>query len=101
MDIPITFEFFGKQQNVHLIFETLAFFMGFRYFIVLRKRQKDPIHTDHRLLIILVHVKGSVNHSPCKKRGYKTTCPWNTLERISCGSRKNHELRIIKIRTPR
>ena len=53
METPITFTLFGKETHLHLIFETLAFFIAFRYYLWLRKRTKDPINTDNRLWIIL------------------------------------------------
>lgn len=53
MEIPLTFECFGKEINFHFIFETLAFFIAFRYYVWLKKRTQDPIDTDNRLWIIL------------------------------------------------
>lgn len=53
MEIPVVFEFFGKEVNVHFIFETLAFFIAFRYYIYLRKNKNDSIDSINRLYIIL------------------------------------------------
>lgn len=40
-------------MTLHLVFEYLAFFIAFRYYIYLRKRSNDVINTTNRLTIIL------------------------------------------------
>lgn len=50
----------GKAINVHLILEYLAFFLAFRYYVFLRKRQVDTISTDNRLSIILGAILGAL-----------------------------------------
>jgi prolipoprotein diacylglyceryltransferase len=37
----------------HTIFETLGFFIGFRYFIFLRKKQTNPIISNNRIWILI------------------------------------------------
>ena len=53
MEIPVVFEFLGNKASVHFIFETLAFFIAFRYYIFLKRKQKDTIDSINRLYIIL------------------------------------------------
>ncbi|AOW21665.1 prolipoprotein diacylglyceryl transferase family protein [Urechidicola croceus] len=53
MTFPVTFDFFGKEYNAHFIFETLAFFIAFRYYVLLKKQEGDEIKSINRLVIIL------------------------------------------------
>ena len=53
MEIPVVFEFLGKETNIHFIFETLAFFIAFRYYVYLKRKEKDTIDSVNRLYIIL------------------------------------------------
>jgi len=39
--------------QLHLIFETLGFFVGFRYFLYLRKTQSDTIPESNRIWILI------------------------------------------------
>ncbi|UNY99752.1 prolipoprotein diacylglyceryl transferase [Zhouia spongiae] len=52
MELPFVFKPFGYAINIHLIFEYLAFFIAFRYYIYLRSKG-DSINTNNRLSIIL------------------------------------------------
>ncbi len=58
--IPFEPIFFGVKINIHLILEYLAFFVGFRYYIVLRKKVRDPISGNNRLSIIIGAVFGAL-----------------------------------------
>ena len=53
MQIPFEPQVFGYQINIHLFLEYLAFFLGFRYYVVLRRKVTDHISTLNRLSIIL------------------------------------------------
>lgn len=53
MTIPFEPVVFGITINVHLVLEYLAFFIAFRYYLYLRKKQTDLISTSNRLSIIL------------------------------------------------
>jgi phosphatidylglycerol:prolipoprotein diacylglycerol transferase len=45
----------------HTIFETLGLFIGFRYFVFLRSKQKDPIiSTNNRVWIIIAAIFGAL-----------------------------------------
>ncbi|MCM4165377.1 MULTISPECIES: prolipoprotein diacylglyceryl transferase [unclassified Arenibacter] len=51
---------FGIKINMHLVLEYLAFFVGFRYYLYLRKRTTDTISTNNRLSIIIGAVFGAL-----------------------------------------
>lgn len=53
MTIPFEPILFDYEINVHLILEYLAFFLGYRYYVFLRRRTTDPIVSTNRLSIIL------------------------------------------------
>ena len=53
MKIPFEPVVFDYTINMHLVLEYVAFFVGFRYYIFLKKRWKDSIQTINRLSIIL------------------------------------------------
>jgi phosphatidylglycerol---prolipoprotein diacylglyceryl transferase len=53
MAFPINLKVAGLTVSLHLIFETLAFAIGFRYFLFLRNRQKDRINDANRTWIII------------------------------------------------
>ncbi|MFS4469013.1 prolipoprotein diacylglyceryl transferase family protein [Maribacter sp. 2210JD10-5] len=51
---------FGVKLNMHLILEYLAFFVGFRYYVFLRKKNNDTISSNNRLSIIIGAVFGAL-----------------------------------------
>ncbi|WGH74323.1 prolipoprotein diacylglyceryl transferase [Tenacibaculum tangerinum] len=53
MELPFEPVLFGYTVNIHLVLEYLAFFLAFRYYVFLRKKNKDAISSNHRLSIIL------------------------------------------------
>ncbi|GAA4271086.1 prolipoprotein diacylglyceryl transferase family protein [Aquimarina gracilis] len=59
MDIPFEPIIFGVKLNIHLILEYAAFFVGFRYYIHLKKYTQDPITNNNRLSIIVGAVFGA------------------------------------------
>ncbi|EZH72789.1 diacylglyceryl transferase [Aquimarina atlantica] len=59
MDIPFEPIVFGYKVNIHLILEYTAFFIGFRYYVYLKKRTQDPISSSNRLSIIIGAVFGA------------------------------------------
>ena len=60
MQIPFNPEIFGFVINIHLVLEYLAFFVGFRYYLYLRKRSTDVISSNNRLSIILGAALGAL-----------------------------------------
>lgn len=59
MNLPFEPYFFGHQINIHLILEYLAFFLAFRFYVVLRGK-KDTISSKNRLSIILGAAVGAL-----------------------------------------
>lgn len=53
MTIPYEPIIFNTKINIHLILEYLAFFLAYRYYVYLRKQDKDYISSNNRLSIIL------------------------------------------------
>ena len=53
MAYPINLKLGGLILSLHLIFETLGFVIGFRYFLFLRNRRKDRINDTNRSWIII------------------------------------------------
>ncbi|WP_452219966.1 prolipoprotein diacylglyceryl transferase [Lacinutrix salivirga] len=60
MQIPFEPTIFGYQINIHLILEYLAFFIAFRYYVILRRQQSDVISSNNRLSIILGAALGAL-----------------------------------------
>lgn len=60
MQIPFEPVIFGYNINIHLVLEYLAFFLGFRYYVFLRRRRKDIISSGNRLSIILGAALGAL-----------------------------------------
>lgn len=60
MNIPFEPQLFGYTINIHLILEYLAFFLAFRYYILLRRKTIDPINSNNRLSIILGAALGAL-----------------------------------------
>ncbi len=59
MDIPFEPILFGIKVNIHLILEYAAFFIGFRYYVYLKKKSSDVISSTNRLSIIIGAVFGA------------------------------------------
>lgn len=53
MKFPFEPVIFGYEISIHLVLEYLAFFLGYRYYVFLRKRTNDTIVSSNRLSIIL------------------------------------------------
>jgi phosphatidylglycerol---prolipoprotein diacylglyceryl transferase len=60
MHFPVMVSLGDMQFSLHSLLEFVAYFIGFRYFLYLRKKQKDPITTTHRLWILIGAISGSV-----------------------------------------
>lgn len=59
MNFPIYIEIGGTKFLLHAVAEILAFFIGFRYFLRLKKVQGDTIQTKNRIWIIVGAAVGS------------------------------------------
>lgn len=60
MELPFEPMLFGIKVNVHLILEYVAFIVAFRYYVILRKGNKDIISQNNRLSIILGAALGAL-----------------------------------------
>lgn len=60
MDLPLVFHIGPASLSAHLLFETLAFFIGFRYFLYLRKQRGDTIREDNRIWIFIGATAGAL-----------------------------------------
>ena len=60
MSLPFYLPIGDGRFTPHLFFELLAFFVAFRYFLYLRRRQEDPIDTTGRLWIIVGAAAGAL-----------------------------------------
>ncbi|WP_299798888.1 prolipoprotein diacylglyceryl transferase family protein [uncultured Maribacter sp.] len=60
VSLPFEPVVFGIKLNIHLILEYLAFFIGFRYYVLLRKNSADVISSNNRLSIIIGAVFGAL-----------------------------------------
>lgn len=60
MEIPFEPIVFNTKINIHLILEYLAFFLGYRYYIYLKRRTSDAISSSNRLSIILGAALGAL-----------------------------------------
>ncbi len=60
MDFPWHINIFNTEIKLHLIFETLAFFIGIRFYYFLRKNKIDSISDINRLWILLGAMVGAL-----------------------------------------
>lgn len=59
MNFPMSISIGDVRLPLHAIFEFAAFFIGFRYFLYLRKKQSDSISTPNRIWILIGAIIGS------------------------------------------
>lgn len=60
MHFPYQIRIFNTNIYWHVIFETLAFIIGFRYFLYLRRKQGDTLSQSNRLWIIIGAIFGAI-----------------------------------------
>ena len=60
MHFPIEIGIGSFKINAHLLFETLSYFLGYRLFAFLRKRQQDRIADTNRVWIIIGAAAGGL-----------------------------------------
>ncbi|MBO9130805.1 prolipoprotein diacylglyceryl transferase family protein [Bacillus sp. 165] len=58
MHTPVLIPFFGESLHPHRIFETLAFFIGFRMYVKLRR--KETISEEHAVYVLIGAVLGAL-----------------------------------------
>ncbi|MFD0750140.1 prolipoprotein diacylglyceryl transferase [Mucilaginibacter calamicampi] len=59
MHFPVDISIWGAAIPLHLIFETLAYFIGYRYYAYLRKHQPDLISDENRIYIFICSAFGA------------------------------------------
>lgn len=59
MHFPVNIPIGKSSIPVHFICETLAYFIGYRYYVYLRKNYNDPISSENRLLIFIGAAAGA------------------------------------------
>jgi phosphatidylglycerol---prolipoprotein diacylglyceryl transferase len=60
LDFPVYIKICSSKILVHAILELLAFFIGFRYFLWLRKKNGDSITRSNRIWIIIGAIFGAL-----------------------------------------
>lgn len=60
MHFPFTIYVANTSIQLHVVFETLAFFIGFRYFLYLRKKKGDHYPSSERIYIIIGAIFGAL-----------------------------------------
>ena len=60
MHFPFSIQLGSQKILLHTVFETAGYFIGFRYFIFLRKRQGDILSSPTRIWILIAAIFGSV-----------------------------------------
>jgi len=60
MNFPVMLSFGESKFPLHGILEFAAYFIGFRYFLYLRKKQADVINTSNRVWILIGAIFGSI-----------------------------------------
>jgi len=59
MNFPLNPIIFGQELSIHTIFEILAYFIGFRFYLYLRKKQGDQISEQNRWWIFAGALAGA------------------------------------------
>jgi phosphatidylglycerol:prolipoprotein diacylglycerol transferase len=60
MSFPVMFSFGDTKFPLHAVLEFAAYFIGFRYFLYLRKNQQDAINSSNRIWILIGAIFGSI-----------------------------------------
>lgn len=60
MHFPVSITAGAVTIPLHPVFETLAFFVGFRYFLFLRKKQGDGISSSNRIWVLIGAIFGAL-----------------------------------------
>ncbi|SEV99347.1 prolipoprotein diacylglyceryl transferase [Chitinophaga arvensicola] len=60
MQFPVYIDLFSLHLPLHAVTETLGMFIGFRYFLYLRKRQGDRIESNNRIWAIIGAIFGAL-----------------------------------------
>ena len=83
MHFPLNFHFGPLTINAHLIFEILAYVLGFRYYLDLRQKFQDKISYEDRIWIIIAAAAGALFGS--RLVGYLSVLPIEAHSWIEMG----------------
>lgn len=53
MNFPVIIPLGNSHVPLHLVCETMAYFIGYRYYAYLRRQTQDKINNEHRLIIFI------------------------------------------------
>jgi phosphatidylglycerol---prolipoprotein diacylglyceryl transferase len=59
MHLPVIFHVFGLVLPAHMVMESLAYIVGFRLYVFLRKKQKDTFSDQARLTVLVGAIIGA------------------------------------------
>lgn len=59
MSFPVYVSLFTVSIPLHSVMETLGMFLGFRYFLYLRKQQGDSLQDNNRVWVIIGAIFGA------------------------------------------
>ncbi|HVF96487.1 MAG TPA: prolipoprotein diacylglyceryl transferase family protein [Flavisolibacter sp.] len=85
MQFPVTFHIGAATVSLHAVLETLAFFIGFRFFLFLRKKHGDAFTSSSRIWVIIGAIFGALIGSRIigsLERPYELTMTRNLLAYI-------------------
>lgn len=60
MSFPLNLHLYGYEINSHLVFEILAFIIGFRYYVRLKSKISDPFTREERLILLIAAALGAL-----------------------------------------
>jgi phosphatidylglycerol---prolipoprotein diacylglyceryl transferase len=60
MHFPVAIHFGDNELPLHAVMETAAFFIGFRYFLYLKKKNGDNINSTNRTWILIAAIFGAL-----------------------------------------
>lgn len=60
LSFPMQLQLGNTQIPVHFVMETLGMFIGFRYFLWLKKKQGDPVESSNRVWILIAATFGAL-----------------------------------------
>lgn len=60
MEFPVVLNFFGMRMPLHMLTEIAAFFLGYRYFVFLKRKKADPFDSEQRLILLIAAALGAL-----------------------------------------
>lgn len=75
MTFPVTFPIGSFALPAHVVFESLGYFLGFRAYLVLRRRWGDAIHENTRWSVIAAAAVGVDRRAAAGVGAARVRCP--------------------------